>query len=60
MGFTRLRQSGSHVVLQHTNSGETLSVPAHRPLKAGTLRGILRDVQDLTGLSLNEILTQIS
>lgn len=59
LGFIRLRQSGSHIVLRHETSGETVSIPAHRPLKAGTLRAILRDVQELTGLSLEEILRAI-
>jgi predicted RNA binding protein YcfA (HicA-like mRNA interferase family) len=55
VGFVRLRQSGSHIVLRHETSGETISVPAHRPLKAGTLARILRDVLELTGLTREDL-----
>ena len=58
-GFEKLRQSGSHIVLKHVATGETISVPAHRPLKAGTLRALLRDVQELSGLTLEEVLKKI-
>jgi len=59
LGFIRARQSGSHVVLRHSESGESISVPAHRPLKTGTLRRVLRDVQELTGLTLEQLLVEL-
>ena len=44
-GFVVDRQSGSHKILKDHARGLTLSVPEHgsRPLKSGTLRGIIRD-----------------
>ena len=44
LGFIRVRQRGSHVVLKRqTPAGETgCVVPLHRELAIGTLRGILR------------------
>ena len=49
LGFARLRQSGSHIVLKHEASGETVSIPAHRPLKTGTLRSILSEREGKRG-----------
>jgi predicted RNA binding protein YcfA (HicA-like mRNA interferase family) len=40
MGFQRVRQRGSHVVLRRGASG--CVVPLHRELKVGTLMGALR------------------
>lgn len=44
LGFVRVRQRGSHVVLKRiTNSGEIgCVVPLHPELAIGTLRGILK------------------
>lgn len=44
MGFRRVRQRGSHVVLRKdTDAGSVgCSVPLHSSLATGTLRGILR------------------
>jgi predicted RNA binding protein YcfA (HicA-like mRNA interferase family) len=43
-GFIRVRQRGSHVVMQKRteNSTITVPVPIHPELKAGTLRSIIR------------------
>jgi predicted RNA binding protein YcfA (HicA-like mRNA interferase family) len=47
MGFTQVRQTGSHVVMKKvTESGEIgCVVPMHRELKVGTLSGILKQAQ---------------
>lgn len=44
-GFVVVRQKGSHIRLQKHAGSETLkiTVPAHSPLKRGTLRRILKD-----------------
>jgi predicted RNA binding protein YcfA (HicA-like mRNA interferase family) len=44
LGFVRVRQRGSHVVLRkRTAAGDVgCVVPLHRQLAIGTLRGILR------------------
>jgi predicted RNA binding protein YcfA (HicA-like mRNA interferase family) len=44
LGFKRIRQRGSHVVLKkETSQGEVgCVVPLHKELAIGTLRGILK------------------
>ncbi len=39
-GYYIDRQSGSHVILKHTNQ-KTLSIPRHNPVKRGTLRSLI-------------------
>lgn len=43
-GFTRIRQRGSHIVMQRVTSGGTITVPVpdHKELHTGTLRSIIR------------------
>ena len=60
LGFTRVRQSGSHVMLRHDKSGEVVSIPAHRPLKVGTLNGLLATVSEIVGLSRQELFDRLS
>ncbi len=48
LGFVRLRQKGSHVVLRRGARG--CVVPLHSELAAGTLRGVLRQA----GVTLDE------
>ena len=54
LGFKKIRQRGSHVVLKKQISGEEIGcvVPLHKELAVGTLRGILRQaklsVEDFT------------
>ena len=52
LGFRRVRQRGSHVVLtKHTPQGKVgCAVPMHRELKIGTIKGILRQA----GLTVDE------
>jgi len=47
LGFQRIRQRGSHVVLKkQTAEGEIgCIVPLHKELAIGTLRGILRQAK---------------
>ncbi len=40
LGFIKLRQSGSHVVMRRDEKG--CVVPMHGELKVGTLAGVLR------------------
>ena len=51
-GFVQRRQNGSHVVMEHPVSLRVTVVPRHNPVKAGTLKSILRK----SGLSLEEFL----
>lgn len=47
LGFDRVRQTGSHVVLKKTlQDGEIVCVvPLHNELKIGTLSGVLKQAQ---------------
>lgn len=40
LGFEKLRQSGSHVIMRRGSKG--CVVPLHSELKVGTLAGVLR------------------
>lgn len=48
LGFQRVRQRGSHVVLRRGTSG--CVIPMHKELAVGTLRGALRQA----GVTLEE------
>ena len=39
LGYVVQRQTGSHLILRR--EGRTVVVPQHKPLKPGTLKGIL-------------------
>ena len=49
-GFEVRRQRGSHIVMTKPGHPETLSVPDHRELQAGTLRALIRKA----GLSVEQ------
>lgn len=49
-GWIPHRQVGSHVVLRKEGSKVTLSVPKHKELKPGLLRGLIK----AAGLSVEE------
>ncbi len=60
-GYSITRQSGSHLRLSRQAAGgqQHLTIPAHKPMRVGTLRQILKDVAVHTGLSLEEIIQSI-
>lgn len=43
-GFTRVRQRGSHIIMQRATAEGTTTVPVpnHKELRTGTLRSIIR------------------
>ena len=51
-GWQMVRQRGSHMILVKDGSIATLSVPDHREVAKGTLRGLIRS----SGLSVDEFL----
>ena len=53
LGFTQIRQKGSHVVLRRGANG--CVVPMHREVKRGTLGGIVRQA----GVSPDEFLAAL-
>ncbi|HEV7925256.1 MAG TPA: type II toxin-antitoxin system HicA family toxin [Verrucomicrobiae bacterium] len=52
-GFVQLRQTGSHLILR--NGPRTVVVPQHKPLKPGTLKGIIEQA----GLTLEEFIENL-
>jgi len=57
LGFKRIRQRGSHVILKkQTSEGEIgCVVPLHKELAVGTLRGILKQAK----LSIDEFMENL-
>ena len=51
-----VRQSGSHMIMTKSGVAAVLSIPNHRELKRGTLRGLVRK----SGLSLQEFAALVS
>jgi predicted RNA binding protein YcfA (HicA-like mRNA interferase family) len=47
LGFEKIRQRGSHVVMKKSTPEEEIGcvVPLHKELAVGTLRGILRQAK---------------
>jgi predicted RNA binding protein YcfA (HicA-like mRNA interferase family) len=54
-GFVRVRQRGSHIVMQRVEAGDTTTVPVpnHKRVKVGTFRSIIRQ----SGLSRTDFST---
>lgn len=46
LGFVKVRQSGSHVVMRRESKG--CVVPMHAEVKVGTLAGVLRQAEVAT------------
>jgi predicted RNA binding protein YcfA (HicA-like mRNA interferase family) len=57
-GYSVTRQSGSHMRLTRIvgDAEQHLTIPAHKPLRVGTLRQILKDVAEQTHQSLEALL----
>jgi len=52
-GWNVVRQQGSHIILTKDGSMATLSIPAHKAVARGTLRGLIRAAD----LSVQEFLS---
>lgn len=60
LGYTVLRQTGSHIRLATQQGGEHhLTVPNHDPIKVGTLHGILKDIAVHHHLSVDDVLREL-
>ncbi|MSU49862.1 MAG: type II toxin-antitoxin system HicA family toxin [Opitutus sp.] len=58
--YRQVNQVGSHIILQTDTPGHhRLSVPDHKPLRVGTLNGILRDVATAKHTSREAILASV-
>jgi predicted RNA binding protein YcfA (HicA-like mRNA interferase family) len=53
LGFVVQRQTGSHLILRKDN--RTVVVPQHKPLKPGTLKGVIEQA----GLTLAEFVEEL-
>lgn len=59
-GYRFDRQRGSHLHLSTAHHGEHhIVVPAHRPLKIGTLTHLLRDVAEHHGITREELINTL-
>jgi predicted RNA binding protein YcfA (HicA-like mRNA interferase family) len=59
-GYEITRQTGSHIRLTTQSNGHHhITVPAHDPLKIGTLNAILRSVAEHLDLTKDEFLEQM-
>ena len=60
-GYSITRQSGSHMRLsrQTADGQQHLTIPAHKPMRVGTLRQVLKDVASQSGVSLEEVVQAI-
>ncbi len=57
LDYSIMRQTGSHMRLTTLKNGEHLvTVPAHDPLKIGTLSAVLGDVSSHFGMSKEALL----
>lgn len=56
LGYTMIRQKGSHVRLRHAGPPEhMITIPLHNPLKTGTLHGILAEVSQARSVNVESI-----
>ena len=62
-GYGITRQTGSHVRLTRSATAETqehhITIPAHRPLRIGTLSRIINDVAYHLGIKRDELLSKL-
>jgi predicted RNA binding protein YcfA (HicA-like mRNA interferase family) len=60
LGYAIERQSGSHIRLATSRAGEHhVTIPAHKPLKIGTLNAVMRDVAAHHALEREELLVRL-
>jgi predicted RNA binding protein YcfA (HicA-like mRNA interferase family) len=60
LGYETTRQTGSHIRLTTQENGEhNLTIPAHNPIKVGTLNAILRDIANHFNLEREELLNRL-
>ena len=50
LGWKKVRQTGSHIIMTKDGEMVTLSIPDHNPVAKGTLRSLIRSA----GLTVDE------
>lgn len=59
-GYKEVAQSGSHIILQtEVPFHQRLPIPAHKPLRLGTLNAIMRLVTEHKGISREDLLDSL-
>lgn len=58
-GYRITRQTGSHIRLTSENGQHHVTIPAHDPLKAGTLAAILGDLATRLEIDRDELLRRL-
>jgi len=59
-GYAVTRQAGSHMRLTTQQRGEHhITIPAHKPVRVGTLNAIITDVADHMGISKDDVISAI-
>jgi predicted RNA binding protein YcfA (HicA-like mRNA interferase family) len=57
LGYYLTRQTGSHIRLTTSENGDhNITIPAHNPLKIGTLAAILADIENHHKMKREELL----
>ena len=60
LGYRTTRQTDSHIRVTTLQNGEHhLTIPAHNPLKTGTLSAILNDIPQHFNTTLDELLNRL-
>ena len=61
LGYGVTRQSGSHMRLTRpgAHGQQHITIPAHKPLRIGTLRQILKDVASQSLIDLDTLIEQL-
>jgi len=60
-GYEITRQTGSHIRLTTTLKGEHhITIPAHKPLRVGTLNNILNDVAEYLEIEKKTLIKEFS
>ena len=60
LGYQVTRQTGSHIRLTtHENGIHHVTIPAHNPLKTGTLSSIITDIAKHFGITKDELLNRL-
>lgn len=59
-GYSVTRQTGSHVRLTTEQNGEHhITIPAHRPVKIGTLNSIIVSIAEHFGYTKDELMKKL-
>ncbi len=59
-GYKETQQTGSHIILRTEDPfGQTLPIPAHKPIRIGTLAELLRMVGDHKQVTREDLLRDL-